>query len=120
MPTTRETGILGEETAALYLQKNGYQIRERNVRFGRYEIDIVAYDPIQKIILFVEVKARSHYSEWYPIHSAMHKRKRSSMRKAVARWSLRHQYEGPARIDVLSVSGRAVVEHLRDLGSDFY
>ncbi len=120
MLTTRETGILGEETAAQSLEKSGYIVRERNVRFGKFEIDIVAFDPVQKMIVFVEVKTRTQYSDAYPIHSAMHYRKRRSMRKAIARWVMEHQYDGPARTDVISVSSGRVVEHLKDLGSEFY
>ena len=120
MLTTKETGILGEEMATQYLLKNGYEVRERNVRFGKFEIDIVAYDPVFKMIVFVEVKARTNVSDSYPIHSAMHRRKRISMKRAVARWIMHHQYDGPSRIDVLSVSHRDIVEHLKNFGSDFY
>ncbi len=118
--TTQETGFLGEEIAAGHLLSQGYDIHERNVRFQKWEIDIVAYDPSEKMMVFVEVKTRMHHSDRYPIHTAVDRRKWNAMRKAVARWVTKHQYEGPGRIDVLCVSGRGVVEHIKDLGSDFY
>ncbi len=118
--TTQETGSLGEEVAARYLVSHGYEVRERNVRFQKLEIDIVAYDSAEKMMVFVEVKTRGHHSDQYPIHTSVDRRKRKAMRNAVARWVTRHQYDGPGRIDVLSVSNARVVEHLKDLGSDFY
>ena len=118
--TTQETGINGEETAAVYLMRQRYDVRERNVRFGRYEIDIVAYDRTEKMMVFVEVKARIRHSDAYPIRTAVDARKRRAMRQAIARWTQKHQYDGPGRIDILSVSGPAVIEHLKDLGSDFF
>lgn len=111
--------MLGEAIAALYLQKSGYEIREKNVRFGKLEIDIVAYDRNQKMIVFVEVKTRSTHSSAYPVHSAVTGRKRRAMRKAVARWVTKHDYQGCGRIDVVSVSGGRIVEHIQNLGSDF-
>ncbi len=119
MLTTRETGIQGEETAARYLSGNHYDIRERNVRFGRYEIDIIAYDRIEKMIVFVEVKARTHHSLTFPIHKSVDYRKRRAMRRAVGHWIFEHNYDGVCRIDVLSVCNGKIVEHIKDLGSDF-
>lgn len=118
--TTQQTGSEGEEIAASYLTANRYDVRERNVRFQKLEIDIVAYDRIEKMMVFVEVKTRSHHSDRYPIHTAVDRRKWKAMKRAVARWVTRHQYEGSGRIDVLSISQGKVVEHLKDLGSDFY
>ena len=46
----------GEDLAARYLRKHGYEILDRNVRLGRYEIDIIARDG--DTIAFVEVKTR--------------------------------------------------------------
>ncbi len=118
--TTQLTGSLGEEIAAQYLVSNGYDVRERNVRFKKFEIDIVAYDTQEKMMVFVEVKTREHHSQRYPIHTAVDGRKRGAMRKAVARWVTKHDYQESGRTDVLCVSGGRVVEHIKDLGSDFY
>ena len=120
MLTTRETGIRGEEIATLYLQNLGYEIRERNVRFGKFELDIIAYDSSEKMMVFVEVKARKTHSEQYPIHTAIDGRKRRALRKAIAHWANKHHYEGPGRTDVISVAGITVVEHIQNIGSDFF
>jgi putative endonuclease len=47
----------GEDIAANYLKKKGYQIIERNFRKGYGEIDIVSI--YNNILVFVEVKTRT-------------------------------------------------------------
>ncbi|MCA9734442.1 MAG: YraN family protein [Deferribacteres bacterium] len=47
-------GMKGEELAANFLKENGYHILQRNFRFERGEIDIIATK--NKILVFVEVK----------------------------------------------------------------
>ena len=115
-----QTGMLGENIAADYLRARGYDVRERNVRFRNLEIDIVAYDRALSMMVFVEVKTRSTHSDAYPIHAAVDGRKRKNIRRAVAWWVKQHQFEGSGRIDVVSVCNAKVVEHIKDLGSDFY
>lgn len=54
-------GDKGEELAAIYLIEHGYVILEKNWKWERFELDIVAVK--DNIILFVEVKTR--YSNTY-------------------------------------------------------
>jgi putative endonuclease len=54
-------GGRGENAAAVYLQRKGYKIIERNYRTKYGEIDIVAKDP-EGILVFVEVKTLSDNS----------------------------------------------------------
>lgn len=51
-------GNEGESLAADYLIGKGYKILERNYRFHKGEIDLVALDVDAKYIVFVEVKTR--------------------------------------------------------------
>lgn len=53
---TRNRGLAGEEFAAARLIEKGYAILERNWRYGRYEIDVIARKG--EVIAFVEVKLR--------------------------------------------------------------
>ena len=53
------TGRWGERLAAWYLMFHGCRILERNWRYGRYEIDIVAQERRTGVLAFVEVKTRS-------------------------------------------------------------
>ncbi len=56
MALHNEFGAWGEDVAADYLIGKGYAIVDRNVRFGRNELDIVAMHAGR--IVFVEVKTR--------------------------------------------------------------
>lgn len=51
---------MGEDLAAKILVKKGYEILERNFRYGKGEIDIIAKDPRDGYTVFVEVKARQN------------------------------------------------------------
>ena len=57
MAEHNELGELGEEMAVDYLSSLGYTILERNYRFDRAEVDIIAQDKEQ--IVIVEVKTRT-------------------------------------------------------------
>ena len=57
MAEHNELGELGEEMAVDYLSSLGYIILERNYRFDRAEVDIIAQDKEQ--IVIVEVKTRT-------------------------------------------------------------
>lgn len=51
---TKATGDYGENLAAQFLEKIGYEILARNFRFERGEIDIIARH--EQSLVFVEVK----------------------------------------------------------------
>ena len=53
-------GKEGEDLAAEMLKGKGYEILERNYRYGKGEIDIVAKDPENGFTVFVEVKSRKN------------------------------------------------------------
>ena len=56
--STKKTGDKGEELAVEFLESEGYSIINRNYRYGKGEIDIIAKDPEQEGLVFVEVKSR--------------------------------------------------------------
>ena len=57
MAEHNELGEKGEQLAVDYLEKNGYLIIERNWRFKKAEIDIIAQKG--EILAVIEVKTRS-------------------------------------------------------------
>ncbi len=57
MAQHNELGKEGEEMAVAYLEKKGYLIIERNYRFQKSEVDIIAQ--IKDTLAIIEVKARS-------------------------------------------------------------
>lgn len=58
-------GKIGEDTATRYLEKMKYTILKRNYRNRRGEIDIIACH--NKMLVIIEVKARSNNKFGYPI-----------------------------------------------------
>ncbi|WP_250435638.1 YraN family protein [Hanstruepera flava] len=57
MAQHNELGKKGEQLAVDYLLENGYDIVERNYRFDKAEVDIIAQ--LNDVLAIVEVKARS-------------------------------------------------------------
>ena len=57
MAQHNELGKIGEELAVQFISKKGYTILERNWRFDKAEIDIIAQK--EKIIRIIEVKTRN-------------------------------------------------------------
>jgi putative endonuclease len=57
MAQHNELGKKGEQLAVDFLLKNGYEIIERNYRFDKAEVDIIARQ--KNILAIVEVKTRS-------------------------------------------------------------
>ena len=77
--TTKEIGDLGEKLAVNFLKKKRYKVLNRNLHFSHNELDIIAFDKRAKMIVFVEVKARSVeddlYSPYGPPSSAVTRQK---------------------------------------------
>ncbi|PIU45712.1 MAG: YraN family protein [Ignavibacteriales bacterium CG07_land_8_20_14_0_80_59_12] len=76
--STTEKGKLGEDLAARFLEGLGYTIIERNYRYVRQEIDIVARD--RDVLVFVEVKSRRSLRFGEP-EDAVTERKRHHIRR---------------------------------------
>jgi len=57
MANHNELGKKGEQLAVDFLLKNGYEILERNYRFQKAEIDIIAQK--KEVLAVIEVKTRS-------------------------------------------------------------
>lgn len=58
MAKQQKIGKLGEDIACQFLTNLGYRILERNWRYSKAEIDIIAKDG--NILTFIEVKAKSY------------------------------------------------------------
>ena len=112
----RGFGRTGEDAAAAYLTRRGFQVVEQNVRFRHGEIDLVCRDGPAWV--FVEVKARR--AGWGdPAAAAVTSDKRRRlMRLAQAYLKWRNLGEPPCRFDVVAVAlgadgGVNAIRHLR-------
>lgn len=94
-------GRWGEQTAASYLEANGYTILERNFHTTHGEIDIVASKA--GVLTFVEVKTRRSHTFAYPEDSVT-QRKQAHMLSAAADYLQAHPESGESwQFDVVAI-----------------
>lgn len=108
-------GRYGEKVAAAYLVEAGWQVLDRNWRGTRGELDIVALDGTELVV--VEVKTRTGDAFGHPAE-AVTPAKLARLRRLAGQWLAEHEaHVASVRVDVLAVraarSGAARVEHLR-------
>jgi len=97
----RRRGIQGETAAAAYLEREGYQLLERNYRCPLGEIDLVAADGGE--IVFIEVRTRSSVTFGTPQES-VDGRKQMRLRRLAAYYLTGKGWaERPCRFDVVAV-----------------
>lgn len=112
-------GKNGELTAWHYLQSQYYILLARNVRVGKKdEIDIIAFDPIDNVLAFVEVKARAQRHREYVPELNLTWTKKHRISRAAQQWVMDNDYDGPYRLDLLCVVDSRVTAHYRDLDVD--
>ncbi|HTM46524.1 MAG TPA: YraN family protein [Polyangiaceae bacterium] len=103
---------------AEYLTGLGWEICGRNVRVGRYELDLVAIDG--KTAVIVEVRTRG-LTAWTTAIGSIDAGKRERMRSAANRiwrdWFRRRSDVDHLRFDVAAVrydaNGAPTIEHIR-------
>ncbi len=117
--TNREKGNLGEDIAAEYLQKLGYEILERNYTVRGGEIDIIAKDGNE--LVFVEVKTR--IGDDYPGAEAVDERKCAFLISAAERFVLdknENTSDMTSRFDLVDIcfpdgGGHPKVRHCKNI-----
>lgn len=100
-PATRSLGKAGEDAAVDYLVRKGYRIVERNFRFERGEIDIVAEDG--NVLVFVEVKMRRSLAFGEPEDAVSPAKRRQILRVAQGYLMQRSIDDRECRFDVITV-----------------
>jgi len=100
--TPKELGKEGESEAAQFLKKHGLKVLERNVRIGKYEIDLIAKDGEE--LVFVEVKTCRN-NEWiYPEDKVDYKKKRN-LRRAGNRYIVKYSSRiRDYRFDIIAIT----------------
>jgi len=81
----QQLGKQGEEQAEGYLIERGYLILDENYHKRVGEIDLIAFDPLEKCIVFVEVKTRRTHSLGHP-EEAVTPQKIEKMQKTALSW----------------------------------
>ena len=111
-----KTGAVGEDLARRYLERNGYEILDTNIKFSRVcELDIIA--KIKKIIVFVEVKTRKTDAFGTPAE-AITPAKYQNIKKGIYFYLQEKNIKyDKFRIDVISVTLKPElkIEHLENI-----
>ena len=118
MTTLLETGTAGEHIATFYLKSIGYKIYDRNVRIGRDEIDIIAYDPTDNVLVFAEVKSRTKSHVDYPSSLNMTSQKKQKLFRSARGWIAKHDFQRGYRIDAILIEKGSVKQHIRELSEE--
>lgn len=101
MAENKKAGDFGEDIAAEYLVQNGYEIIERNYRFGHGEIDIIAKK--NNVLVFIEVKTRTSLEFGEPEY-AVTKTKQNQVRKIAAAYLYEKEIKDQdCRLDVIAI-----------------
>lgn len=100
MSNNHKTGKIGELAAVEYLQNKGYSILERNWRFHRAEIDIIA--ECDELLVFIEVKSKKSDRHGKPEHTVTRAQQKLIL-LAASGYMSRHNYEWAVQFDVIGV-----------------
>ncbi|ROI07892.1 YraN family protein [Chryseobacterium sp. H3056] len=120
MAEHNDFGTLAEELAADFLVEKGYKILQKNFRYQRAEIDIIA--EFQNQIIVVEVKARGTDIFMVP-EEAVTKTKIKLLVLAADQYLKQHNIRQEVRFDIITVlpdnSGKLEIKHLEDAFQSF-
>ncbi|UII22367.1 YraN family protein [Fulvivirga ligni] len=112
MKTKAQTGREGEDAAVAFLLNAGYNILERNYRYKRAEVDIIAEK--DDILVFVEVKTKSYTTFGFPEESVNHT-KVAKVSEAAEYYTYANNWHKDIRFDIIAVN-KAIdkIDHFMD------
>ncbi|QLG44883.1 YraN family protein [Costertonia aggregata] len=114
MASHNEFGKKGEQLAVDFLVDAGYEIKYRNYRFLKAEIDIVAQK--ESTLAFIEVKSRS--SDYFEnIADTVTTKKIKLMVMAADHFVTEQDLDVEVRFDIVTIlkkNGKFVIDHLPD------
>lgn len=109
-----ELGVWGEDQALSFLQQKGFQLIDRNIRFKRWEVDLILLDGEELVI--VEVKARCTAQIGEPWR-AVTKSKQRQIINVADRYVQENQINRNVRFDIISIvhnQFQTSIEHIPD------
>ncbi len=108
-------GRKGEELAKQHLENAGYEILDENWRFGKAEVDLIAYQ--NKTIIFVEVKTRTGNAFGEP-EDFVDAAKQALLVSAADEFIELMDFNGEARFDIIAIlfdqQGSYRLNHIQD------
>ena len=114
MASHNQLGKKGEQLAVDFLIENGYDIVERNYRFNKAEVDIIAQK--KDVLAIIEVKTRSTTDFGNPQDFVKPKQIKNLV-KAVDEYVTVNNLEVDVRFDIIAIvkeEQQFNIEHLED------
>lgn len=114
MAQHNELGKKGEELAENHLRKLGYQIMARNWHHGHEELDIVALEGQNLVVVEVKTRTADYFGE--PEMEVKPAKQRSIVRATEA-YIIENDYQGETRFDVIGIllgKGKMELKHIKD------
>lgn len=96
----KELGDRGEQIAAIFLQKEGYKILERNWYYDHKEIDIIAQQGNEIVIVEVKTREGDYFEEPW---EAVSKSKIRNLVEIADVWLNQKKIDLETRFDVISI-----------------
>jgi putative endonuclease len=112
--THNEKGQEGEKLAVDFLQRKGYKILWKNWRYKHKEVDIIAIDKEELVIVEVKLRSTDYFGD--PSEAVTKKKQRFLIEAAEAYLETRED-EPEVRFDIVSIiSGNSdhTIEHITD------
>lgn len=94
------TGVKGEELALFYLEGKGYVILEKNWRFGKEEIDIIAREKETLVVVEVKTRGGSFFGE---PEEFVNRQKQRHLIKAINAYIEKNNLDLEVRFDIVGV-----------------
>ena len=117
MATHNELGKEGEEESVRFLIEKGYIIHHRNWRSGKYELDIIAQQNDELVI--VEVKTRRNTLFGTP-ESAINNQKIRRILSSTNAYLHKYNIDMNVRFDIITVTGERKPFHIEHIENAFY
>lgn len=117
MAQHNELGKKGEQLAVDYLVKNNYDIIERNYRFDKAEVDIIALK--NQILAIIEVKTRSS-SDFGNPQDFVKPKQIQRLVKAVDEYVIENDLDVEIRFDIIAIVKKGTTYDIEHLENAFY
>ncbi|MEI7660599.1 MAG: YraN family protein [Bacteroidota bacterium] len=112
-----ELGRKGEDLAVALLEGKGYRILERNWRWGKEEIDVIAIDGPFLVVVEVKTRTSEAYAE---AEVAVTKHKQRILVRAANAYARYRRHPGEVRFDVVTLIVRPEGEEISHIADAFY
>ena len=112
-----ELGKKGEQLAVDFLLKNGYSVVERNYRFDKAEVDIIAQQ--KDTLAIIEVKTRST-SDFGNPQDFVKPKQIQRLVKAVNEYVIKNDLDVNIRFDIIAITKQGKTYEIEHLENAFY